>query len=206
MLLPNSADTWAPVAKTIQFSLPVCIGDLARLLPTNARILDVGCGYGRIARELRNYGFTDVIGYDSSRSMIERGHREHPDLTLRLNVGTHLPEPDGAADAVVCCAVLTCIPDPMTRARMISEMERVLRPSGVAHVVEFSESKDRRYNAGRFRSGLGIEMVHFTRERLLTELDRFEKLGLREFACRSLSGSPENAVVFQGRKRADLAG
>lgn len=206
MQLSGQSDAWKSFAHTIQFSIPSCVGYLSSLVPTNARILEIGCGYGRISRDLRNHGFTDVTGYDSSPSMIERGHREHPDLTLRLNFGTDLPESDGSADAVVCCAVLTCIPDMMARERVLGEVERVLRPGGVVHVVEFAEGGSRSYDAsGRFMSGFGIEMVHFSRQRLLTELGRFQDVGIREFDCRSVSGRPEKAFVFQGKKRANQA-
>jgi ubiquinone/menaquinone biosynthesis C-methylase UbiE len=134
--------------------------------------------------------------------MIERGRREHPELTLRLNLGAELPEPDESADAVVCCAVLTCIPEASARERVLGEIERVLRPGGVVHVVEFAEGGGRSYDAeGRFKSGFGIEMVHFTRQRLLTELGRFQEIGIREFDCRSVSGSPERAFACHGRKR-----
>lgn len=202
MQLSSSSDAWESFANTIQFSIPSCTGDLARVVPKNARVLEVGCGYGRILWELRSQGFSDVTGYDSSPSMIERGHREHPDLKLQLNVGVDLPEPYGGADAVVCCAVLTCIPAVMARERVLGEIERVLRPGGVIHVVEFAEGGDRSYGAdGRFKSGFGIEMVHFTRKRLLTELGRFQAIRIREFGCRSVSGSLERAFVVQGKKR-----
>lgn len=204
MQLPGSVDAWEAVAGTIQFSVPTCVGELAGLVPTKGRVIEVGCGYGRIVRELRSQGFTDVTGYDSSPTMIERGQREHPDLALRLNLGAELPEADGSADAVVCCAVLTCIPEAAARERVLGEIERVLRPGGVVHVVEFAEGGGRRYDAdGRFKSGLGIEMIHFTQQRLRTELGRFQEIGMREFDCRSVSGNPERAFVYQGGKRAN---
>ena len=65
MNLSDLSDAWESVADTIQFSIPPCVDELAELLPANAHILEVGCGYGRICRDLRDCGFTDVTGYDS---------------------------------------------------------------------------------------------------------------------------------------------
>ncbi len=205
MRIPRKHDPWASHSDSIQFSIPSCVENFAGLVPQNARVVEVGCGYGRVVRDLRDQGFMNVIGYDSSASMIKRGIRENPNLTLKLNEGVEIPEPDGGVDAVVCCAVLTCIPDNKMRMRVIGEIERVLRPGGVVHLVEFAESGSRSYDAhGRFRSGLGIEMVHFTCERLLAELGSFQKIEFREITCKSISGSDENALLFQGKKKMNL--
>lgn len=60
-------------------------------------------------------------------------------------------------------------------------------------------------DGGVFMSRLGIEMVHFTRSRILREFSRFI-CGLREFDCQSVSGSPEKAIVLQGKKAANSWG
>jgi ubiquinone/menaquinone biosynthesis C-methylase UbiE len=198
----ESSDPWRGIAPTVQFSIPACVDDLLQVVPPQARVLEIGCGYGRICRELVNHGFVDVTGYDSSPAMIERGHRESPDLKLRVSHGERIPEEDGSVDAVVGCAVLTCVPDPTIRRALIAEIERVLRPQGVFHVVEFAQGAGRSYDAeGRFRSGLGIDMVHFAKQKIQTELSLFDVFAFREFECRSVAGRPEKALLVEGRKR-----
>ncbi|NUM44435.1 MAG: class I SAM-dependent methyltransferase, partial [Anaerolineales bacterium] len=43
------------------------------LIPTNARILDLGCGNGELARELARRGFAgEYVGVDFSEGLVER--------------------------------------------------------------------------------------------------------------------------------------
>jgi SAM-dependent methyltransferase len=51
---------------------------VARLVP-GGRVLDAGCGTGRVARELARRGH-DVVGVDSDASMLEVARAEAPDL------------------------------------------------------------------------------------------------------------------------------
>ena len=48
-----------------------------------AKILDYGCGYGRLAAELREAGFRNVTGIDPASAMIARGRELFADLDLR---------------------------------------------------------------------------------------------------------------------------
>ena len=41
-------------------------------LPTTARVLDYGCGYGRTLAELRDVGWRNAVGVDFSREMVSR--------------------------------------------------------------------------------------------------------------------------------------
>jgi ubiquinone/menaquinone biosynthesis C-methylase UbiE len=200
----HAPDVWDGIAPKIEFSLDPRIDEMASLVPLDARVIEIGCGYGRVCRQLIDRGFTNVIGYDSSPAMIARGRRDQPDLDLRLMQGLVLPEADEAIDAIVCCAALTCIPCASDRERLIEAIDRVLRPGGVIHIVEFSRRADRHYDhGGSFVSGLGIEMVHFTLDQLLAELSPFAPCRFTEFQCQSLTGGPEQAIMIQGRKVKD---
>lgn len=48
-------------------------------IPTGARVLDVPCGWGRHAGELRALGY-NVVGVDSSLSQIRRARQQWPDI------------------------------------------------------------------------------------------------------------------------------
>ena len=45
-------------------------------LSKKAKILDFGCGYGRICQKVWRMGYRNVVGYDCSPRMIERGQLE----------------------------------------------------------------------------------------------------------------------------------
>jgi len=197
-------DAWKRVAPGITFSLPACVSELSAVVRPDARLIEIGCGYGRVCRELCDHGFVNVTGYDSSAAMIGRGRLEFPELVLRHCSGTPLPERDGGADAVVCCALLTSVPDPEERRMIVRECHRLLRPGGVLHLIEFTRGGNRVYEAdGSFQSGLGIRMVHLSPDQLMEEVDLFHTLSFKLIECRSVSGSAENAILYQGRKTAD---
>lgn len=50
------------------------VAAIVELLPSHARVLDVGCGYGRVALPLARAGY-EVEGFDLSGNLIETARR-----------------------------------------------------------------------------------------------------------------------------------
>ena len=101
--LDNQLTYWDTTGATKTFTHPIDFTWLRDLAPT-ARILDFGCGYGRVARLALDAGFPDVEGVDTSPALIERARQNLPDLTFHtLADPTHLPYPDASIDAVLRC-------------------------------------------------------------------------------------------------------
>src|SRR5262249_55526652 len=97
------------------------------LLPPPAGLtLDVGCGEGRVSRQLRSRGY-DVIGIDASETLVEEAQSADPDGRYEVARIEALPIVDGAAQLVVCVNVLPHIHDFSGAAR---ELVRVLGPGG----------------------------------------------------------------------------
>jgi 2-polyprenyl-3-methyl-5-hydroxy-6-metoxy-1,4-benzoquinol methylase len=79
---------------------------LATVLPAGAKVIDYGCGDGRVAIPLRAAGY-DVTAVDSSQAMLDRLVDRDPDMPVLLSRGTDLAELYGRkADAIVSLAVL----------------------------------------------------------------------------------------------------
>ncbi|MCH5670987.1 class I SAM-dependent methyltransferase [Streptomyces gilvus] len=123
-----------------------------------ARILDYGCGYGRVMAELAEQGFSDVRGVDPSAALIARGRRIRPDL--RFEVLESPPTLHCAAasfDVVLLFAVLTCVPDEQDQRALVAELGRVLAPGGLLYVSDLllqDDDRNRdRYAAHARRSG-----------------------------------------------------
>ena len=113
------------------------------------RVLEIGCGVGRVTRWLAERA-ASVLAIDVSEVMIERARELNPQLanvTWLLGDGRSLaPVADADADAVFSDVVFQHIPDPSVQLGYVREIGRVLRPSGWA---AFQISNDRRVHARR---------------------------------------------------------
>lgn len=98
-------------------------------LEKNKRILDYGCGEGDLIQALLTQGFTDVIGYEVSRSkynsFLERGLKKN---LIRLYRGSLLGEPNNSVDFCISWFVFEHIQNPLSSLR---ELLRVTKPGGV---------------------------------------------------------------------------
>ena len=98
-----------------------------RLLPPPGRqTLDIGCGEGRLARDLKELGHR-IVGIDSSPSLVAAAREFDPSMDVRLADAAALPLDDACADLAVAFMSLQDI-DGMPAA--IQEAARVLEPGG----------------------------------------------------------------------------
>jgi SAM-dependent methyltransferase len=134
--------------------------DLATLLDIagvavepGSRVLEIGCGVGRLTRGLAASA-GEVIALDVSAEMLARA-RDHNDelenVTWLLGDGSTLAGvDDSSVDACVSHVVFQHIPDPSVTLGYVAEMGRVLRVGGWA---AFQVSNDPRvHRAGHHNS------------------------------------------------------
>ena len=100
--------------------------EIARVLPDNSRVLDVGCGNGFIAHHLSTMLRTNVIGIDLEATT-------QAAIDYRQFDGQHFPVEDASVDAVLLCYILHHAQDLGT---VMNEVRRVLSAKGVAIVYE----------------------------------------------------------------------
>lgn len=79
---------------------------LATVLPSGCRVVDFGCGDGRVTIPLAALGY-EVIGTDSSPNMLDRLAAANPTIPVLLTNGTDLAERLACkVDSVISLAVL----------------------------------------------------------------------------------------------------
>ena len=112
------------------------------------RVLDAGCGAGRMSRYLADRGCL-VRGVDLSPSMVAMARRDHPDLTFTVGSLTDLPHPDRQFAGVMLWYSIIHTP-PAGQARIFAEAVRVLRPGGHL-LVGFQAGAGTRDVSGSYR-------------------------------------------------------
>jgi ubiquinone/menaquinone biosynthesis C-methylase UbiE len=98
-------------------------------LPSDALVLDLGCGAGTYCRFLRKRGFR-VIGLDYSFPMLKRAQTLQGDGEIQLLNGEayNLPLSNQSVDVVVCIGILQTLTD---EKKAIREIHRILKPGGI---------------------------------------------------------------------------
>lgn len=119
-------------------ALEFCLLKQEGLRPEHT-VIDVGCGSGRLAVQLRDYLSGTYVGMDVVPALYE--HASHlcarPDWRFYSAPGTTIPEPDATADFVAFFSVFTHLLHEETY-RYLTEAARVLKPGGRA-VFSFLE-------------------------------------------------------------------
>ena len=97
------------------------------LVPPPGRLtVDVGCGEGRLARDLKSLGHT-VLALDRSSTMVRHTREADPELDVREADAAAIPLADGQADLVISFMSLMNTGDVDAAVR---EAARVLEPGG----------------------------------------------------------------------------
>lgn len=113
------------------------------------KILDIGCGFGKISLELASLGYS-VTGIDVNTEAVRLSEAAAKDLAVdmkekgkaefRVGDASTLPFLESSFDLAVMQAFLTSVPDPEERARMVQEASRVLKHDGYLYLVEFGQN------------------------------------------------------------------
>src|SRR5205823_3081120 len=96
----------------------------------------VACGSGKLTAELARLAGPGgrVVGLDFSPEMLQVARKDHPRIEFLEGDALALPFDDASFDAATIAFGLRNLADPI---RGLSEMLRVVKPSGRAVVLEF---------------------------------------------------------------------
>ena len=115
------------------------------------RTLDLGCGEGRLPRDLKHRGY-DVIGVEVSPTLIAAAREADPDGDYRVADAASVPIQDASVDLVTAFMSLHDIDDMEAAVR---EVARVLVPGGrlclaIVHPINSAGKFESRADDARF--------------------------------------------------------
>jgi 2-polyprenyl-3-methyl-5-hydroxy-6-metoxy-1,4-benzoquinol methylase len=178
----------------------------ALLPPPSGLTLDVGCGEGRVSRELATRGY-DVVGYDASEMLVAKAHEAHPEGRYEVAQIDALPLDDATAELIVCVNVLPHIHDLAGAARALA---RVLAPGGmlligtihpIAHAGTYDEETgelriQNYYGREPESVPLGEHTVHHQRRTIEDYLRTFLVAGFALADLREVPGPSGSAPLY----------
>jgi SAM-dependent methyltransferase len=139
------ADEWIAWARTSShdgFAAGTWPELQAVLPPAGGLTIEIGCGEGRVGRELLRLGHR-VVGIEQSPTLARAARQAEPPIPVLRADAAALPVADGVASLVVACMSLLDIDD---LDMAVKEAARVLRPRGqlcMAIVHPFASAEDR---------------------------------------------------------------
>ncbi len=166
---------------------------LARLQPGDA-VLDVGCGTGTLAMEVKpRVGRAGrVAGIDPSPQQIARARakaaRRHVPIEFQIGVIEHLAFPDQTFDVVLSTLMMHHLPTSLKR-QGLAEIARVLKPGGRLVIADFKRKQERQ--AVRFHAG-GSSMQDLA---ALVKEAGFEQVETEEMRLPRFSAFPGAGIV-----------
>ncbi len=94
------------------------------------RILEVGCGSGRVLQWFYGMGAKSLDGIEMLAKGVEESKHRAPFAVVQQASMDELPYPDAVFDCVVQVLTFSCCLDAGMRLKAASEMRRVLKPGG----------------------------------------------------------------------------
>ncbi len=193
---------WNEIGSTKDFEDPLYLEKLSPFLEHDSKIVEYGCGYGRLLKFLHEEGYQNLIGFDFAENMIKRGHQTSPHLEL-----VHLPKsgliPTKNYDCVILSTILCTIIDKQEQMALIQEIMRILKPRGVLYLSDFMISDHPRYNYredGIYTTSEQLTVRHHTTEWIMELLRSFNIQWFEQFNFKTMNQNVARTFHCIGQK------
>ncbi len=201
---------WDANATSKEFKHPIPQPLIDRYFPSGAKVLDVGCGQGRLAGHLAQMGFV-VFGTDTSTAMLEQARQNVQGCEFRECCSIRLTYDDGTFDVAIAVTLLTSIPFDLEQRQIMNEIRRVLKPGGCLFIsdlpLQWSARYLGRYEAGQKRYGQygvfdlddGGVVRHHELGYFMQLVGDFTTLAMETHEVVTMNGNNAQAVRYIGR-------
>ncbi|GAB2300098.1 hypothetical protein Dimus_034138 [Dionaea muscipula] len=120
---------------------------LRNYIPTSSRILMVGCGNAVMSEDMVNDGYEEIMNIDISLVVIDMMRKKHEHMHqlkyLQMDARDMSFFPDDSFDGVIDKGTLDsllCGADaPISAARMLAEVCRLLKPGGIYMLITYGD-------------------------------------------------------------------
>lgn len=190
-----NAGFWREEGAAMRFTHPLPRSLLTMLSPA-VKILDFGCGYGRLTGELLAEGYTDIVGYDCSEALLARAQEEHPGPRYTGDIGKTAGY---GFDCVLAIGLFTSCPEDDAQQRIVRDIEAATHRNSLLLISDNFICDNPRYSSryeerqlgiyGCFRSG-GAIFRHHDREHFDRLLIDWQKERECLVAAETLHGNP----------------
>ncbi len=205
---------WDRIGPTKTFAHPIDLERLNEHLEPDARVLDFGCGYGRVLGVLSSHGYRNLLGVDPASAMVAAARERFPTIEFNhLSDAPHVDVPDASVGAVLLISVLTCVPGDGAQRAIVGEAGRVLGAGGLLFISDLWLQSDRRnierYEEGRDKYGVygvfdlpeGVTVRHHDRRWIAELTSGYKQVALTELQVQTMNGHAASAFQWFGRKR-----
>ena len=212
MNIDNQKEYWDEVAEIKTFTHPINLELINDFLNKQSRIVDFGCGYGRIIKQLTDLGFENVCGFDTSKELIARRISENNLTLYHIDNPTELKLEDNSIDCIILFAVLTCIPSNEGQNSLISLLLSKLKKDGIIYISDYYLQENsvevERYeylngdknNFGVFKLPEGVIFRHHTKEWIKTLTKDFEIISETPIIVKTMNGNIANGFQIIAKK------
>ena len=106
----------------------------SRINAKKLKVLDVGCGTGKLSRYLSEETGCDVTGIDTAPEKIEKARNNSDKVVFKVHSAEEMAFANSTFDVVVSLKVLHDIPSP---EKALRESNRVLKESGRILIIDW---------------------------------------------------------------------
>jgi SAM-dependent methyltransferase len=125
---------------------------LAQEVKSGDKILDAGCGNGRLLEAFKNKDL-NYFGFDNSRELIELAKKNYSEREfVVLDILNLNSLPDNNYDFIFCVAVILHLPGKATRLRALNELAKKLKKGGRIFISVWDLYSQKKYGAPIFWS------------------------------------------------------